>query len=71
MKKTEKCYDWKLLGKFKTCEDCAVGKAKQKNTNKEWLQGSKNPGERLYIDISPIKAENFGGSKLWDLMIDD
>jgi hypothetical protein len=42
-----RAYDWKLFGKIETCEDCAVGKAKQKNTNKQWLQGSKNPGERL------------------------
>ena len=71
LKITAKSYDWKLLGKLETCEDCAVGKAKQKNTNKEWLQGSKNPGERLYIDISSIKGESFGGSKFWALIIDD
>jgi hypothetical protein len=26
---TAKSYDWKFLGKLETCEDCAVGKAKQ------------------------------------------
>jgi hypothetical protein len=68
---TAKSYDWKLLGKLETCEDCTVGKTKQKNTNKQWLQGSKNPGERLYIDISSIKGEIFEVSKLWSLIIDD
>jgi hypothetical protein len=38
-----KCYDCTLLGKLETCEDYAVGKAKQKNTSKKWLHGSKNP----------------------------
>jgi hypothetical protein len=71
LKITAKSYDWKLFGKLETCEDCAIGKAKQKNTNKEWLQGSKNPGERLYIDIISIKGESFGGSKFWALIIDD
>jgi hypothetical protein len=47
------------------------GKAKQKNTNKHWLEDSNNPGEGLYIDISSIKGKRFGGSKLWSLTIDD
>jgi hypothetical protein len=28
-------------------------------------------GERLYIDISSIKNESFGGSKFWVLIVDD
>jgi hypothetical protein len=63
---TGKSYNWKLLGKIETYKDCAVGKEKQKNTNEHWLQGSKNPGERLYIEISSIEGEIFGGSKFWD-----
>jgi hypothetical protein len=35
------------------------------------LQGSKNPGDRLYIEISSTKDESFGGSKFWALIIDD
>jgi hypothetical protein len=34
LRMTAKSYDWKLLGKLETCEDCTVGKEKQKNTNK-------------------------------------
>ena len=68
LKITAKSYDWKLLGKLETCEDCAVGKSKAEETLiKEWLQGSRNPGERLYIDISSIKGESFGGSKFLGL----
>jgi hypothetical protein len=60
-----------MLGKLETCEDCAVRKAEQKSTNKQLLQGSKNPGERLYIEIKSIKGESLGGSKFWALVIDD
>jgi hypothetical protein len=71
LKIISKSYNWKRLGKFETCEDCAVGKAKQKNNNKQWLQDSKNPGERLYIDVNSIKGESFGESRFWALIIDD
>jgi hypothetical protein len=57
--------------KLETCEDCAIRKLMQKNAHKQWLQGRKNPGERLYIDILSIKGEIFGGSKLWALINDD
>jgi hypothetical protein len=43
-------------------KDWAIGKAKQKKS-KKWMQGSKNPKERLYTDISLIKGERFGLSK--------
>jgi hypothetical protein len=68
---TANSYDWKLLGKIETCEDCAVGKSKQKRINKQWLKSSKNSRERLYIKISSIKNESFGDSKFWDSIIDD
>ena len=38
LKKTVISYDWKLLGKFETCEDCDVVKAKQKNLRKLVIQ---------------------------------
>ena len=43
---TAKAYKRKLLGKLEVCKDCIIGKGKQKNTKKHWLQGSKNLGER-------------------------
>jgi hypothetical protein len=39
-----KSYNWTPLGNLEICEDCDVGKSKQKNTNKYWLLGSKNTG---------------------------
>ena len=68
---------------LKCVKDCAIGKARQKNTNKIWSQGSRTPGERLYIDISSIKGErlyidirsikgeSFGDSRFWALIVDD
>jgi hypothetical protein len=34
-------------------------------------EGSKNPGERIYVDTSSISGENFGGSNFWTLIVDD
>jgi hypothetical protein len=45
----------RLKGELKVCEDCAVAKARQKNINKDWKEGSQSPGERVYLDISSIK----------------
>ena len=30
-----------------------------------------NVGERLYVDISSIKGESYGGSKFWVLVVND
>jgi hypothetical protein len=53
------------------CEDCALGKAKQKNVNKCNVDRSTTPGERLCIDISSIKSTSFGGKKFWLLVVDE
>jgi hypothetical protein len=68
---TIKIYGFKCSGNFDTCEQCAIAKARQKNVNKNWLGSSNLPGERLYVDISLIKQGSIGGSKFWDLIIDD
>ena len=68
---TAKAYNWDLTGKLDACVDCAVGKARQKNVNKSWTGGSKIPGERLFVDISSIKSESYGGAKFWALIVDD
>jgi hypothetical protein len=68
---TRKAYGYEITGKFDVCKSCSVGNGRQKNINKEWKGGSLNRGERLYVDISSIKAISFGGSKFWALIIDD
>ena len=71
LEKTAKIHGFNLIGDFKTCEECAIAKARQKNVKKEWKGGSQVPGERLYIDISSIKSPSYGGSKFWVLIVDD
>jgi hypothetical protein len=48
-----------------------VAKARQRNINKDWKGGSQVPGERVYLDISSIKGESYGGSCFWALVLDD
>jgi hypothetical protein len=62
LKKTANIHGLKLKGEFKVCEDCALAKARQRNVNKDWKGGSQVPGERVYLDISSIKDESYGGS---------
>jgi hypothetical protein len=53
--RTAKIHGFKLIGELKTCKECAISKARQKNVNKEWKGSNQIPGERLYIDISFIE----------------
>jgi hypothetical protein len=71
LKKTTNIHGLKLKGEIKVCEDCALAKARQRNVNKDWKGGSQVPGERVYLDISSIKGESYGGSCFWALVIDD
>jgi hypothetical protein len=71
LKKTANIHGLKLKGEFKVCEDCAVAKARQRNINEDWKGGSQVPGERVYLDISSIKGESYGGSCFWALVVDD
>jgi hypothetical protein len=71
LKKTSNIHGLKLKGEFKVCEDCAVAKARQRNVKKDWKDGIQVPGERVYLDISSIKGESYGGSCFWALVVDD
>ena len=61
----------RLFGTFDTCEACSIGKARQKNVNKDWKVGRLTAGERLYVDISLIQGVSFGGANFWMLIVDD
>ena len=64
IRQTAKYYSMELEGKFDTCEDCALAKVWQKNLgHMNFLKRSKNPEERLFIDISSIKKPSVGGAK--------
>jgi len=64
-------YGWVVTGKMTKCEECAISKAKQKNVPKGSESKSTIAGERLFIDISSIKAMSAGGSKFWLLVVDE
>jgi hypothetical protein len=59
LKRTATIHGLRLKGELKVCEDCAVAKARQKNFNQDWKEGSQAPGERVYLDISSIKGKKW------------
>jgi hypothetical protein len=71
LENTGKIYDFKLSGKFETCEVWSIEKARQKNLNKDWKGGSEISGVRLYLDICSIKDTTYGGSKFWAFIVDN
>ena len=68
---TAKLYRWKLTGKWQACEHCTQAKIRQQNIGHGSKQPSKVKGERLYIDISSIKGRSYGGTKFWNLIVDE
>ena len=60
-----------LKGKFKPCEDCALGKARQANVSKRFVPRSSNRGEQLFLDISSPSTRSMGGKWHWLLVVDD
>jgi hypothetical protein len=54
LEKIAKIQDLYLNGELKTCEQCTIARAWQKNVNKNWKGGIQVPEERLYFDISSI-----------------
>jgi hypothetical protein len=71
LKKTAQIFGLKLKGDFEVSSDCAIAKARQKKVGKDWKGGSQVPGERVYLDISFIKDESYGGSCFWALLVDN
>jgi hypothetical protein len=61
----------KLKGEIKVCEDCVVAKARLKNVNQDWMEGSQAPGERIYLDIGSFRDKYYGSSRFWVLIVDD
>ena len=70
-KHTIKKYGWKVNGDYENCESCMKGKARQKPMNKDTSTHASEKGERIFIDIAPMKHKSFGGSKNWSLIVDD
>ena len=59
-------------GKLNPCEHYARGKLRQANVPKVSKgQQAKNPGERIFIDISSMMYPSLGGRKHWLLIVDE
>ena len=60
-----------LVGKLEPCEPCALAKSRRKNLGHGGISVTKNPGEKLWVDISSIRTASYGGNKFWVLVVDD
>ena len=58
MDATAKYYKVNLTGKVNNCLSCSLEKIRQKNIPKKYEDKSKNPGERMYLDISSMKEDS-------------
>ena len=64
--------NWELLqGDEKGCADCAKGKLKQKKIAKTTKSKATKIGEQLFIDISSVNIESYGGSQYCAIIVDD
>ena len=61
MDATAKYYKVDLTGKVNNCLSCSLEKVRQKNIPKKNEEKSKNPGERMYLDISSMRKTMHGG----------
>ena len=63
-------YNWKLLGTLKLCSSCAQAKATAKGVPSETTKKAKQPGERLFWDLSGPYKQTRGKNKYWGLLVD-
>ena len=68
---TTKAMGIQVMGTFKPCKNCTLGKAKWQGVSKKAVAWSKTLGERLFFDISSPLTPTFGGKKHWLFVVDD
>ena len=69
MDATAKYYKVDLTGKVNNCLSCSLEKIRQKNIPKKNEDKSKNPGERMYLDISSMRKPSMGGRQHWVMLV--
>ena len=69
--KTAKALKIPLKSPFSPCNDCLLGKAKQKKVSKSLVARSTKSGERVFFDVSLPRTASVGGNKHWLLVVDD
>ena len=60
MDTTAKYYKVDLTGKENNCLSCSLEKIRQNNIPKKHGDKSKNPGEKMYLDISSMRKTKHG-----------
>ena len=71
MDATAKYYKVDLTDKVNNCLSCSLEKIRQKNIPKKNEDKSKNPGERMYLDISSMRKPSMGGRQHWVMLVDE
>ena len=71
MDATAKYYMVDLRGKVNNFLSCSLEKIRQKNIPKKNEDISKNPGERMYLDISSMKNPSMGERQHWVMLVDE
>ena len=71
MDATAKYYKVDLTGKVNNCLSCSLEKIRQKNIPKKNEDKAKNPGERIYLDISSMRNPSMGGRQHWVMLVDE
>ena len=71
MDATAKYYKVDLTGKVNNCLSYSLEKIRQKNIPKKNEDMSKNPGERMYLDISSMRKPSMGGRQHWVMLVDE
>jgi hypothetical protein len=68
---TAKLYNYKLCKNEEKCKSCISGKVKQKNVQKFSANKAKIKGERIFMDLSTVKVDSIGKSKIWVIFVDE
>ena len=71
MDATAKYYKVNLTGKDNNCLSCSLEKIKQKSIPKKNGDKSRDPGERMYLDISSMRKPSMGGRQHWVMLVDE
>ena len=71
MTDTANYYEVNVTGIVIKCLSCSLEKIRQKNIPKKNENTAKDPGERMYLDISSTKDESLGGRRHWAMLVDE
>ena len=71
MMDTAKYYGVNVTGVVTKCLKCSIKKIRLENIPKKNESTTKNPGERMYLDISSMRDESLGGRRHCTMLVDE